>query len=133
MEKFSHDDCIIATPSRFRRTLSHFHDFQGKAKVIRKFLGIFNISTSMLVGAVVELSILLQSDLFIFQATGTRKENIQFNFRYEFSKLLLRIIFIFSPANTAALQGMKTTSENWVTNLKKWILDQNAPVRADFK
>ena len=105
MEKFSHDDCIIPTPSRFRRTLSHFHDFQGKAKVIRKFLGIFNISTSMLVGAVVELSILLQSDLFIFQATGTRKENIQFNFRYEFSKLLLRIIF-FSQANTLALQGM---------------------------
>ena len=91
MEKFSHDDCIISTPSQFRRTLSHFHDFQGKTLVIRKFLGIFNISTSMLVGAVVELSILLQSDLFIFQATGTRKENIQFNFRYEFSKLLLRI------------------------------------------
>ena len=95
VEKSSHDNCIISTPSRLKRTLSHFHDFQGKGLGIRKFLGIFNISTSMLVGAVVELSILLQSDLFIFQATGTRKENIQFNFRYEFSNLLLRIVLIF--------------------------------------
>ena len=65
VEKSSHDNCIISTPSRLKRTLSHFYDFQGKGLGIRKFLGIFNISTSMLVGAV-ELSILLQSDLFIF-------------------------------------------------------------------